>query len=96
MSTGIPYGGAAQRWHDNPLQEEVDRLRAFKADYECLEEAQGSYLRVDWQKFCVALWGIWEARVDEMIGPDMEEDCLWPMYYQVGDYAKAKQQVEED
>jgi hypothetical protein len=27
MSTGIPYGGAAQRWHDNPLQEEVDRLR---------------------------------------------------------------------
>jgi hypothetical protein len=26
MSTGIPYGGAAQRWHDNPLQEEVDSL----------------------------------------------------------------------
>jgi hypothetical protein len=27
MSTGIPYGGAAQRWHDNPLQEEVDSLK---------------------------------------------------------------------
>jgi hypothetical protein len=27
MSTGIPYGGAAQKWHDNPLQEEVDGLR---------------------------------------------------------------------
>jgi hypothetical protein len=27
MSTGIPYGGAAQRWHDNPLQEEVDKLK---------------------------------------------------------------------
>jgi hypothetical protein len=42
MSTGIPYGGAAQRWHDNPLQEEVDRLRI---DLERAQAAFGVSLR---------------------------------------------------
>jgi hypothetical protein len=48
MSTGIPYGGAARRWHDNPLQEEVDRLRAALEVIMASHEADKDYYMEDY------------------------------------------------
>jgi hypothetical protein len=52
MSIGIPYGGAAQRWHENPLQEEVARLREENA----WMEYQLSNPSMTWRGNCGHFW----------------------------------------